>query len=425
VVGSLVFLALTQILLGLGLLSTSMNIFGQQANSPIFQRYPHAQAVQYSMIAGTIALVLGLIMGCVLMCVKHSINVAVACVETACECMFDMTSLLLQPFVAAVGKLVIAAFLLLGFAFLMSCGQIKAESASIGGTQVNGLARSFSYTEDQYYMIAFYIFGYLWSLEFCNALNLFVISYAVTLWFYKPKQNGKKIAPRGAAIKGVAKGLFYHTGSLAFGALLIAICQIISGIFNILSREAKSKNAGLLALIFKCLECCVECFEKCLKYITKNAYIDICIRSNDFCTAAKHSMEFITSCATTIMILNGACFVIQAIGTITVATAGGVATYFIVTSVERYTSDDSLHHVSDPTAVGIIAGVLSLGIGLVFMHVFDQCADTLLYLFEDMQKNGKGSVAEFAPTSLSVLVEGAGGSYEKLSQTPEEKPGGE
>jgi hypothetical protein len=411
-------LTLIQIIIGLALLSTAWNLTGHQADSPIFKRYPHDEAVLYSQISGGVCLGLGCLSLIGVFCASSSISIACGCVEAACECMFDMPSLLLLPITAAGTKLLVALILISGFMALVSCGNVTSHTATIGGTQVSGLSRKFEFTQDQKYMMLYYLFGYYWILELCNAMNLFIISYSVVLWYYKPKQNGKKGSPRLPALRGLFAGLTFHLGSLAFGACIIAIVQMVRTFLAFVQRQAQSQGNQVMAMIAGCLQCFMACFESMLKFLTKNAYIDIAVHSRSFCVAAKNSFEFIFSSGSVVALLNGACFVIQIIGALLVATGGGTATYILVTSFERYTSDQSEHWVSDPLAVSILAGILSLGIGVAFMVIFDQCADTLLYTYQDNKKNDPGKVQDFAPDVLSNLVTGQGSTpYAPLKQT--------
>jgi len=41
--------------------------------------------------------------------------------------------------------------------------------------------------------------------------------------------------------------------------------------------------------------CCVECCEKCIKFISKHAYIETMLTGDSFCTAARHAMELVGS----------------------------------------------------------------------------------------------------------------------------------
>jgi len=66
----------------------------------------------------------------------------------------------------------------------------------------------------------------------------------------------------------------YHMGSIAFGAFLIAVCQMLRFLFEYYRRKlgVAKKNP-----VVKCLLCYTAyllwLMEKCVKFITKNAYI--------------------------------------------------------------------------------------------------------------------------------------------------------
>ena len=64
-------------------------------------------------------------------------------------------------------------------------------------------------------------------------------------------------------------------GSVAFGAAIIAICQMIRAMFEYYRRKIQSVAGDNKCV--KCLLCytgyLLWCLEKCIKFITKNAYI--------------------------------------------------------------------------------------------------------------------------------------------------------
>eukprot|EP00747_Dinoflagellata_sp_TGD_P147947 gnl/TRDRNA2_/TRDRNA2_176864_c3_seq1.p1 gnl/TRDRNA2_/TRDRNA2_176864_c3~~gnl/TRDRNA2_/TRDRNA2_176864_c3_seq1.p1 ORF type:complete len:463 (+),score=78.77 gnl/TRDRNA2_/TRDRNA2_176864_c3_seq1:188-1390(+) len=283
----LILLTLGFLLLGGAMLCTAFNLTGHQADSPIFKNYDHDEAVLYSEIFGGVSLLFGLIFLIVTVCARKTIETAVGCVQAACECMFAMPSLLMQPVIEAVVKVCLFFVLLRGFMWVLSCGDIKASTATIGGKRVSGLSRSFSYTEEEQYAILYYIFGYFWIMELCNALGLFTISYAVVLWYYTPISDGKKPSPRIPLLRGLFNGLFFHLGTLAFGAFLIAACRMIRLILAYIEKQAKATGNKVMEMIAKALSCCMLCFQRFLEFINKNAYIDVAINSSTFCTAAK------------------------------------------------------------------------------------------------------------------------------------------
>lgn len=390
---------------------TAYNVTGNQANSPIFKRYDHDTAVLYSQILGGITGVLGLIMLILLACFHKSIDTAVGVVEAACSCMFSMPSLLASPILEMVTKVLFFGIIGYGFMWVLSSGEISASSATIGGQKVSGVSRTFKYTKEEIYMILYYCFGYFWTMELCSAFGQFAISYAVVLWYYTPLEDNKKNSPSAPLVRGICRGLRYHLGTLAFGAFLIAVCRLIKLILTYLTKQAEASGNKAAALIGKILLCCVDCFERFLKFVNKNAYIDVAISSSSFCTAMKASFEFIFSQGSSIAVLNGACFVFQVVGSMAIAAGGAFISYLILTNAPMYTDDTSANFIADPQVIAGIAGFLSLIIGIGFMNVFDQTADTLLYAFAWNKKKNPGSVAKYAPEDLASLV----GNYTPMS----------
>lgn len=65
----------------------------------------------------------------------------------------------------------------------------------------------------------------------------------------------------------------YHTGSIAFGSLLIAIIQLIRIILEYIDHKLKGKENRVVKFILCCCKCCFWCLEKFMKFINRNAYI--------------------------------------------------------------------------------------------------------------------------------------------------------
>jgi hypothetical protein len=230
-------------------------------------------------------------------------------------------------------------------------------------------------------MILYYIFGMFWIDEIFTALGQFVVSYSVVLYYFAPKENGTKVAPSFPMFKGYLVGVGYHLGTLAFGAFLIAVVRLVRLIISYIAKQAEKEGNAALACIAKILVCIVTCFKKCMEFINKNAWMDVAIRSSNFCTAAKNAVKTILSEAALMSLLNGSCFVFQIAGAGLITFTGYYTTDKVVTSMEKYSDPTSDFYVTNPQGVGIVGGLIGLSIAVPFMLVFDQCADTLLYCY--------------------------------------------
>jgi len=84
-------------------------------------------------------------------------------------------------------------------------------------------------------------------------------------------------------------GIWWHCGSIAFGSFIIALVTFIRIIFEYIvyqyEQVGNKENP-----VYKCLKCYIRyvlyCLDKYVKFISKNAFIQIALNSTNFCSAA-------------------------------------------------------------------------------------------------------------------------------------------
>jgi hypothetical protein len=371
---------------------------------------------QWDGIIGCALIVIGLIFGCLACCARKAIQTAVAVLQATCYCMFSMPSLLFEPIINVIVKMVVLCFLLLGFAWLLSCGEIQKASveqafvASVPGSEMSGVLRTFHYKEDEVYYIFTYIFFIFWIMEIFVALGQFTISYAVQLWYFTPYPDGeehKEDVPSCGILHGMCVGLTFHLGSLAFGAFIIAVFRIVRLLARLFISQTKDANAAV-ACIGKCVECCLGCCQSCIEYLNKNAYMDIAITSSHFCPAAKRAFGVILQYLPEASILNGATWVIQVLGMGAISAGSAYLTWLILGW--QYSDPETEHFVESKELVTIIATIIALLVAWSFMTVFDTVADTILYCFAVEQKRRSTTPpmyppgVRYAPHELDDLI---------------------
>ena len=59
-------------------------------------------------------------------------------------------------------------------------------------------------------------------------------------------------------------------------------------IFEILDKQmAKVKDTSAIArTVMACTRCCLDCFHRFVKFINENAYIQVALTGENFCTSA-------------------------------------------------------------------------------------------------------------------------------------------
>jgi len=376
-----------------------------QTNNSIFHQFDMDTAAWYSRLVGVFFTLFGLAMLCAVCCAQDAIRNALGCIEVAIGCIFTMPSMLAQPVIEATWKLCVASFLIYGFMLLLSTADMRPDFIKVErGEEVGGLTRSLTFSDAGKAMVVYYVIGFFWLMELANAMSQFVISYSVVLWYYTAKPKG--FGPNIPLVRGFIVGAVFHLGTLAMGAFLIASCRFPRMILGYITKQAKIEGSNKACeMLGQCLQCCTAFSQRYLEYMNKNAYIDVCISSTNFCTAAKNSFGFIASEGGKVMMLTGACSVFCLAGVVGIASACGALTYLMVSSSEGWTSDTSEHHVASPYFVAVVAALLAGEVAVCFMAVFDHTTDTLLYTYVWNKSHGHNTVQKYAPETLASLTE--------------------
>lgn len=223
------------------------------------------------------------------------------------------------------------------------------------------------YAFDWRFWVSF--FNYLWNSALNVAVGQTIIAGAVCVWFFTP--NNEK-GSRRAFATAVYNVFRYHLGSCAFGAFIIAVIQLIRYMMKYYEKQAKAQKNRVLVLILKCLQCVIWCFEKCVKFLNKNAYIQIALYGTPFCTSAKKAFFLILRNALrfgTVAILGS---MIHLIGIMFIVAATTISGYFILSGIHPYMA---------PAVQVIIYFFTGYFVARTFTSIFELAVDTTLQCF--------------------------------------------
>ena len=185
-------------------------------------------------------------------------------------------------------------------------------------------------------MLFFHLFAWLWTNQIIAAINLCIIAGAVADWYFtRPsgdpsRKGGDGNSFRYPILRSISRTFRFHLGSLIFGSLIVALVQLIRYIMMWLDEKTKdwqNKNK-CFQIMFKVIHCLLLCFEKCIKYITENAYIMIAMRGYSFCDSCCRGLKLLFENMVQFMLV--ACFsrVIMVLGKIAIIAIGVTSLYF-------------------------------------------------------------------------------------------------
>merc|ERR1719469_1783714 len=149
-----------------------------------------------------------------------------------------------------------------------------------------------------------------------------------------------------------------------------------------------------MVLVFKIVGCCIWCFEKCMKFLNKNAYIQIALNATPFCTSAKKAFFLILRNAlrfAAVAALSGA---VHLIGFVSIMVGTTVIGYFLVRA---------LYPEVNPVVPCVTYALISYVVAKLFMNVFGLAVDTSLQCFLACEEMGE--VGDFVPSELVDFID--------------------
>lgn len=125
----------------------------------------------------------------------------------------------------------------------------------------------------------FHLFALIYITAFIEALASFVYSSTACIWYFEQGGTDRDV-PRPVC-RSFWRAFRYHLGSLAFGSLIIAIIRFIMVIVAYIRKQVETGGGpnNQVTKCYKCLLsallCCLGCFEKCMEFINRHAYIQV------------------------------------------------------------------------------------------------------------------------------------------------------
>ena len=174
-------------------------------------------------------------------------------------------------------------------AFLWTLALAYIETAGTPEISPNEFVR-YAKSPFWFWIRLYHLFGLLWLANFIVACQHMVIAGAVAGWYFTRDKSDLKL-PILASFKRL---VIYHLGSVAFGSFIIALVQLVRMILAYIERKL-AKRTNSCGPLLKCCQCCLWCFEKCLKFLNRNAYIMTAIYGYNFCKAAQKAFSLLTS----------------------------------------------------------------------------------------------------------------------------------
>ncbi|KAJ1423001.1 plasma-membrane choline transporter-domain-containing protein [Ochromonadaceae sp. CCMP2298] len=352
---------------------------------------------------------------CLVLVMRKRIQLAIGIVKQASKALATMPTLMLLPVLQAFGICLFLVPWVIYVLFLASSGDISGETGeytdSNGDTQ-EYTYKEFTYTQNSKYAFLYLLFCWFWTSEFILAFGQLVVALSFTAWYFTRDKGSIGQSTVVWALKTTTR---YHMGSAAFGSLIIAIIKTIRAVIAYLQRQAKRSGNKLAMYLLACLQCCMWCLEKFMKFINKHAYILTAIYGIGFCRAAFKGFFLLLRNILRVAAVNMLASFVLLMGKILIP----VCTVFVTYLAIAYGPDSS--NVNGIVAPLIFTFLLAYWIGCMFLEIFGMGIETILFCFiadEEMFKVEDRFASGELMTTLQKTAQAAASM--KIAQAPVE-----
>lgn len=195
-----------------------------------------------------------------------------------------------------------------------------------------------------------------------------------------------------------------HLGTLAMGSFLLATVQLAQIIMKYVEEQAKKGGESKVVIyIIKAIQCCLMCFERLIKFINKNAYIQCALQGHNFCTSCKDAFFLIFRNGFLFAIANGIGSIFIFLGRAFIVLATMVVMYQALTT--DMTGSDISKELDNPYGPLFMILAISWITGNMFMSVWGMAADTILQCFCVDKELSNGKFNNHTPEQLRQFVE--------------------
>jgi len=215
-------------------------------------------------------------------------------------------------------------------------------------------------------------------VQFWVYFTYMVIAGAVADWYFRTNAQGQRIIEDRPVCNSLTMVCRFYLGSIAFGALIIAIIQFIRAVVKYVEKKAggdKEPNK-LKKCLFCLLQCCLKCCQDCVEGVSENAYVWIMVYGGNFCSGICSAIGFLIKNLGRVAAVSVVGKLLMLLGKIMVVLLTTGITAFLFINIEYY--KDNLNSIIVPTA---LACLIAYGTATVFMMVFEAAVDSIFMCF--------------------------------------------
>ncbi|XP_074596270.1 choline transporter-like 1 [Brevipalpus obovatus] len=342
--------------------------------------------------------------------IRKNLRLIVALFKESSSCFQEMPFLLIIPVGTLITLIVFHVVWLATLIFLLSNPEFGDENliknlALTGHTLLtNKTMNKHQYAWEKFqnhsrpwlnFLVFYLIISLFWGSEFIIGCQRALVSATISTWYFN-RDRKKSKNPMISAIHIVFKK---HLGSVAMGSFLMIVLTMPMAIPSIRRFTAVSANSLQHSPVKKFLEIIRDFLiriEKCLGFLTYNAYTMMAIQGDNFCVSGRKAGVLMLENSLKVFTINTVGYFVLFLAKVTVA----LLCVFIGVS---FLKDDDMEFFSAPIAIGFILSYIVSG---SVLSIYEMIIDSLfLCTCHDKNTNESKDEGYFGPQGLKEVLQ--------------------
>ncbi|CAO2600497.1 Choline transporter-like protein 5 [Lemmus lemmus] len=247
------------------------------------------------------------------------------------------------------------------------------------------------------------LFAFLWLINFVIALGQCALAGAFASYYWAMRKP--EDIPKYPLFTAFGRAVRYHTGSLAFGSLILASVQMFKLILEYLDKRLKKAQSSVSRFLQCCLRCCFWCLENMVKFLNRNAYIMIALYGKNFCESTKDAFYLLMRNILKVAVTDEVTHFVLLLGKILVSGIVGILAFLLFTEkLQRIVEGPTTLNYYWVPFLTLVVGSYLIAHGC--FTVYSTCVETIFICFcEDVERNdGSAEKPYFVTPSLHRIL---------------------
>merc|ERR1719499_2088861 len=217
------------------------------------------------------------------------------------------------------------------------------QGSTLAGKLGQATYKSYEFDSEFENYAWFHLFCGFWTCQFILYWSYAVIAGVFAEWYFSDFQDdgvNKKLDDGSPVLRSMWRITRYHMGTIAFGAMIIAIIRMIRAVLVYMETQMMKYDENCVAkCIVCCVHCCLNCMECCLDKLSKDGFIFVNIYGTPFCSSAISAFDMIWKHLTTVAALTVVSDYVEFIGKISISM---ISTGLMLFIIDSYYAEDEI-----------------------------------------------------------------------------------